>query len=138
MAVDGKKADTYLRELMQKFEQEKDSLDPYVRRLILKYKEAQGRGDKVLQDLDQLRNQIKQAEARVRSLELQAADIQGKATGFLDVLVSMEFEQETEIEIPVPGPRARGPEGEPRQRNRGPVKEKLEKTEEPAVDAAAS
>jgi chromosome segregation ATPase len=133
MAIDMKKADSYLRELMQKFEKEKDSLEPYVRRLLLKYKDAQVKGEKVMQDLDQLKSQIKQAEARVRSLELQAADIQGKVTGFLDILVSMQFEKEEEVEVAKSGPTM--PQMPP---TNGAARHQKPSMKKRAADAAAS
>lgn len=104
MAIDPKKADSYLRELLQKFEKERDSLDAHTRRLILKYKESQAKGEQLTNNLEQLRNQIKQAEAQFRSLELQAADALGKASGFLEILVSMKFEDEPVAPIAPPSP----------------------------------
>lgn len=98
MIVDPKKADAYVRELLQKFEKDRESLDAHTRRLIVKYKEAQQLGDRTLRDLEQMRNQIKQAEARARSIELQVADAQGKAAAMLEILISMKFEDETEAE----------------------------------------
>ena len=94
MVVDSKKAEVYLKDVMESYDSQKDSLDPIERRLVGKYREAQSTADRVIQDLNQLRAQVKQAEARIRSLELQAADSQGKANGYLDFLVSMKFELE--------------------------------------------
>ena len=99
MTIDPKKADSYLRELLQKFDKDRNSLDPHTRRLIIKYREAQSKGDRLNHELEQLRNQIQQAEARFRSMELQTADAMGKASGLLEVLVSMKFEDEPAVPL---------------------------------------
>ena len=100
--IDPKKADSYLRELLGTFEKERDKLDPHVRRLILKYQETQAQGDRVTNEIEQLRNQLKQGEARLRSMELQATAVLGKAAGCLEVLVSMKFEEEADLDSKKP------------------------------------
>jgi hypothetical protein len=107
MPIDPKQADTYLRDLLQSFETKRDELDPHTRRLIIKYKEAQAKGEQLTRDIDQMKNQIKQAEARTRTLELQAADTLGKAAGYLEFLVSMKFEEEPAVPVvPTQGRKA--------------------------------
>jgi chromosome segregation ATPase len=61
-------------------------------RLATKYQTEMQRLNQVQGELGQLRDQLRQGEARVRSLELQAADVQGKANGFLEYLTSLKFE----------------------------------------------
>jgi hypothetical protein len=54
-----------------------------------------------------LKNQISQAQARLRSLELQIVDAQGKAQGFREIMISVKFDQEP-VEAPKPTEKAPG------------------------------
>ena len=68
-----------------------DKLEKHEVRLGTKYQESMGRFEQLRRDMEQIHGQIRQAEAQLRSLELQAADAQGKASGFLELLFGEKF-----------------------------------------------
>jgi hypothetical protein len=92
MNIEQKQADAYLKELMQAFEKDSSQIEPVSRRVIIKFREAQKTIERLVQDFEQIKNQIKQAETRARTIELQVADMQGKASGHIELLLSMKFE----------------------------------------------
>jgi hypothetical protein len=93
MSIDSKVADSYLRDTLLRFDKEKSSLSETELRMLTKYKEYQLRSNQLGQEVDQLTNQIEQAKTRLRTMELQTAEAQGKAQSVLEILVSMKFDE---------------------------------------------
>jgi len=93
MAVDMQKAEEYLRKLHKQFADDPKSLDSWVYQLMVKRQDALDRSGKVSADIQQMRNQIMQADARLRSLELQLQESQGRANGYTDLLITSEFDK---------------------------------------------
>jgi len=94
MSVDPKQADSYVRQALQQLQGDVNSLTEQERRLLRKYQKYDQMARQAGQDAEQLRSQIQQAEARLRSIELQIVDAQGKAAGFIEYLISAKFEDE--------------------------------------------
>jgi len=92
MAVDQRHADGYLKSLMKRFEDNPDELNPVERRIIMKIRKSQQQLGQLSQDISQFRDQIKQGEARLRSLELQAKSEEGKIQGWVEFIVDEKFE----------------------------------------------
>lgn len=114
--IDPRMAESYIKDLLQKFEANPTLVSETDRKILTKYKDAASRAEKIGKDMEQLQNQIKQAEARVRSMELQIAETQGRAAGCLEMIVAMQFEGDAAATAPksIPGPGP-GQEGKPRQ-----------------------
>lgn len=109
MSVDPRRADTYLRQLMKMSEDNPERLSPTERRIAGKIRLSQQRSTSINQDLSQLRDQITQGEARVRSLELQAKSEEGKIQALLDFVVEEKFEPEEAMQnLPPPSPPSEG------------------------------
>jgi len=104
MTVDPKVAEAFLKDLLKMFDESPASLNDVQRRIAGKYRESFTTIGNLVKDAEQLQNQIKQASARVRSLDLQIADAQGKAQGFLELLVSLQFENEIPKSVPLAPP----------------------------------
>ena len=94
--------DQYLKDLLKQYETEPKTLDDTTYRMIGKHREAKARAEKIAADLEQLRNQIKQGEARARSLELQLVENHGRADSFIDFLVESKFEALRPSQMPDP------------------------------------
>ena len=93
MAVDMQKAEEYLRDLHRRFVDNPKALDSWVYQLMVKRQDALDRSGRVSADIQQMHNQITQAEARLRSLELQLQESQGRANGYTDLLIASEFDK---------------------------------------------
>jgi hypothetical protein len=109
-------AQRYAQDVLHKLEKSPEALSSHEKRLAVKYREAANQSSQLNKDIEQLRNQIRQAEARLRSMELQLADSQGKANGLIDFLVSLKFEDDPEVQAQRPpnerpGPRDTDPKG---------------------------
>jgi len=98
MPVDQKIAEAYAKHVLQKLKTNPDELEEAERRMARKHQKYATLSQNAQQDLKSLQDQIKQAEARIRSLELQAVDHQGKANMALEMLISMKFEDESEAD----------------------------------------
>jgi hypothetical protein len=94
VAIDEKKADKYIADLRKKFAEDPQKLEPFERRLIGRYEDAVVQAQQADQDVRNLRQQIDQAHARIGSLEVQFADLQGKGAAYLEALVARKFEND--------------------------------------------
>lgn len=94
--------DAYIRKVMGALENDPDSLSSIEKQFGTKYATVIQRVRQVEADLTQTREQVRQGEARVRSLELQHQAESGRATGFLETLVSLKFESAPEVQTPPP------------------------------------
>jgi len=94
MPVDNKLASEYVKGLMKKLENDPDSLDNMHRRTLTKAKKAGAIIDQLNKDLSQIRDQIKQGEALLKSKELSLENEVGRHNGLLDLLVSLKFEED--------------------------------------------
>jgi hypothetical protein len=97
MPIDQQQAQAYLNGLIQQFDKDKATLTETERRAIFKHKEAAAQAANAAKEAEQLHNQITQAQARLRSLELQMADFNGKSNAHLEFLISLKFEDEAEM-----------------------------------------
>jgi hypothetical protein len=98
MPVDQKIAQSYAQETLNRMDKSPDSLSEQERRLCRKHLKYRSLGMQLQQDVQTLRNQIQQAEATIRSKELQIADLNGKSQMALEMMVSLKFENETEAD----------------------------------------
>ena len=104
MPIDPKQADAYVRQAIQQFLSDPQHLTEHERRLIRKYQKYNQVAQQAAQDAEQLRSQLRQGEARLRTVELQIADAQGKAEGFIEYLISSKFEDESSADETMPSP----------------------------------
>lgn len=81
----------YLQLFQQRLEKDPASLTPHEKRLGEKFKTVKEEAVQVAKDIDQLRNQIQQAQARLNSAELELQARQGRARGILDAIVELEM-----------------------------------------------
>ena len=91
----------YIDASMKKLEENPASLEVYERRLLGKIKKASQAAQEALRGAQDLKNQIAQAEARMRTLELQTESHQGSVNAYVDEIVSMKFNIE-ESSVPTP------------------------------------
>jgi len=82
----------YITSVLDKFRTDPEKLSKDEKRLAGKYQNEMTRLERLNADVGQLRDQIRQGEARLRSLELQTADSQGKANAFLEYMASLKFD----------------------------------------------
>jgi len=82
----------YITSVLDKFRTDPEKLSKDEKRLAGKYQNEMARLERLNADVGQLRDQIRQGEARLRSLELQTADSQGKTNAFLEYMASLKFE----------------------------------------------
>lgn len=94
----------YLKSVLQKMKEDPASLSSTENRLAGKYVHHSESTNSIAQDISQMRNQIQQAEARLRSLELQVERESGKAQNCVEILIEMKFE---ESKAPPAPPRLR-------------------------------
>lgn len=94
------RAQAYVQQVLSDLEKDPGALNPTERQFGSKYAETYKRVRQIESDLTQLREQIRQGEARVKSLELQHQSEAGRATAFLESLVSLKFEVEAEASFP--------------------------------------
>jgi chromosome segregation ATPase len=85
---------TYVNESIKKLTDDPDSLEKNERRLLGKLKKSSDAAQQSVKDVQALRNQITQAEARLRSLQLQIENYQGAANAYADELMSLKFDVE--------------------------------------------
>jgi len=96
----------YLDGALKKLEENPQSLEPFERRLLAKIKKASQSAQQAAKDTLDLKNQIAQAEARLRSLELQAENHQGAVNAYIDEIVAVRFNLEEPTVEPVKVPEA--------------------------------
>jgi len=149
MESDPREVRDYIRAVMNTLEKHPDQLDRRTARLAIKYKETTNRLKRCFDDLNGLKNQVEQAQARIRSLELQSENIQGSA----NTLVEELLEERDAAESPGPPPpellKKRPPEPAPAEEEKGeeakgeepkgeePQAEEVENNNEPAESSAA-
>lgn len=94
----------YIDSSMRKLEESPDSLEPYERRLLSKIRKASQAAQEAIKSAQDMKNQIAQAEARMRQLELQVESHQGSVNAYVDELVSVKFNVEEPFNIPPKAP----------------------------------
>lgn len=99
----------YIDGSMKRLDEKPDSLEPYERRLLAKIRKSSGAAQQAMKDAQDLQNQITQAQARLRSVELQAESFQGSVNAYIDEVVSLKFN----LEEPVSEPAPKAPESPP-------------------------
>lgn len=97
MAVDLKKAEEYGKKILEQFQKDPSKLGPHETRLAKKYYGAVGEADNADQKINQINDQIYQAQARVRSLELQQKENMGKAAAFLEYILALKFDTDEDV-----------------------------------------
>lgn len=114
------RAQAYIQKVMGALENDPSTLSSTERRFGSKYSEVHQRVRQIENDLTQLREQLRQGEARVKSLELQHQAESGRATAFLESLVSLKFDVEPEDLVPqAPVEEAKGTTEEPKEEVKG-------------------
>lgn len=106
----------YLKDLLHRCEKDSASWEdvtPNEAKMVRKFKELKQQGQRIAQEFEAVRQQIEQAKARQRSLELQLIDNQGKAQGVLETLALLMPEEEKApeevvAESPVEAPQEQG------------------------------
>lgn len=91
MSLDRKKARAYIDQLQKDVEENPESLEKMELNLARRMLTLKAKADSSAKQVDTLRNQINQAEARIRSLSLQAQNYIGQSNGFAESLISMKF-----------------------------------------------
>jgi chromosome segregation ATPase len=91
----------YINEAIKKLEENPSSLEKHERRLLTKFKKVSESAQKAAKDIQDLSNQITQAQARKNSLELQIENLQGSANAYVDELVSLKYDVEDDA-LPSP------------------------------------
>lgn len=101
--IDPREVQRYLAELVTRAEKVPDSMGKYELRLVTKYKKMADATQNLLKDLQDLDNQIKQGQARLRSMELQAENCQGSVNMLVEELMDLKLEAEASVppEAPV-------------------------------------
>ena len=94
--------DTYIRKMLSALENDPDSLSSTERQFGAKYAAVVQRVRQIESDLNQIKEQVRQGEARAKSLELQHQSESGRAAGLLEALVSLKFEAAPEVKKPPP------------------------------------
>ena len=92
--IDPREAQRHLSDLVTRAEKLPDSLSRYELRLVTKYKKSADLAQQILKDLQDLDNQIKQGQARFRSMELQAENYQGTVNALVEELMDLKFDSE--------------------------------------------
>ena len=92
MAIDSRKAEEYGQKILKQFQKDPTKLGPHEARLARKYHESSSEADSIDQTVRQINGQVHQAQARVRSLELQYNEQIGKAAAFLEYIIALKFD----------------------------------------------
>ena len=114
---DPKIVQKYIDDAMKRLDENPDSLEKFERRLLSKIRKSSVSAQQSFKDLQDLRNQITQAEARLRSVELQAESYQGQVSAYIDEIVSLKFDLDEPLPPPAPTPDPAG-NGAPKAVNR--------------------
>ena len=88
------KMSEYVNDVISRFLKGGKELGAAETRFASKHVEYRDKAQKHYADIRQLENQIQQAQARIRSLEVQAAGDEGQAVSFLESIVALKFEDE--------------------------------------------
>ena len=111
-----KQMEEYVQTVVGALEKDPTSLNAVEKRFGTKYVQSLQRVRAIEADLTQLREQIRQGEARVRSLELQHQSETGKTSAYVESLVALKFDEEPEP-IKAPEPAAPGEDPPPKGDN---------------------
>ena len=103
--------DAYIRKVMNALENDPGSLSSTEKQFGSKYAAVVRKVRQIETELTQVREQVRQGEARAKSLELQHQGESGRAAGLLEALVSLKFEAGPP-EIQMPPPPEAPPSGE--------------------------
>jgi len=125
MELDQKKAKEYGDRILKQFRKDPTKLGSHEARLAKKYFEATDGASNIDQQVRQLNEQIFQAQARVRSFELQYKEATGRAAGFLEYLIALKFDPDDTLSPSVPVmPKGNGSKdtSKSKTRNRRPSK----------------
>lgn len=77
----------YVDNILKTFEEHRDELSVEEARLAEKCIRGEHRIQVILRDIETLKNQVTQAQARIRSMELTLESEQGRINGFVELLV---------------------------------------------------
>ena len=113
---DPKQVQKYLDQAMKVLEENPESLDKNERRMLLKVKKGSEAAQKADKDIGELKNQVTQAQARIKSLELVTENQQGYVNAYIEQLVEMKFDYEEELPSTPEPPKE--PEEDPSNGNR--------------------
>lgn len=108
MEIDQKMASEYVQKLAAQMKTDPNAVGKMERRALTKAAESKERMNNMTQEIRQLRDTVTQAEARLKSLELQLENEVGKHNGMLDLIVSLKFE--ADAPTPPPGNGSKPPE----------------------------
>ena len=89
------KYNEYVTDVLNRFSKDPENktsgLTKHEHSLAAKHSSGMIRLNRIQLQMNQTRDQVRQAEAQLRSLELQAADTQGKVSGFVEFMISLKF-----------------------------------------------
>lgn len=98
---DEEKAKAYAKEAHRRFLAGDESLSKEEKRLLSKFVEARDVATQAQNSVNILQNQIQQAQARINSLNLQAANENARADGVIESLVALKFDDDLPpVEMP--------------------------------------
>jgi dsDNA-specific endonuclease/ATPase MutS2 len=122
--VDQKQVQEYIDHGMKMLNENPASLEPHEKRLFTKLSKFSQTTQQAMKDAQDLKNQIEQAQARLRSVELQAENSQGSVNAYVDELVAAKFGIEDPSQVaPPPQVAPTPPKG-----NGAPVNRKQKRT----------
>jgi len=85
------KRDKYAKAFLAKLDNSPDELTKFERRLGAKLQASRAQANQLIHDTNQLRDQIEQGKARLRSMELQLENAAGKTSGILETIIEIHF-----------------------------------------------
>ena len=89
----------YVDRLSKALKEDPKSLTDVERRLASRAEANRAAATKCNEEITRLLDQVKQAQARIRSLEVQAESLLGKASGLYESLAVTEFDLDSATEI---------------------------------------
>lgn len=131
--VDQKAANDYVNHVLKTLENDPKSLDKHEKRLGSKYRECMTRMQKISKDISDMRNQIEQAQTRLKSMELSLEQEQGRSNGFIEYLVDLKFLEEPGKKGPAEGDAQDGMKVEPANRHERRAAAAAAKSKKPTV-----
>lgn len=119
MAIDQKKVDAYIVGIRERFAETPKKLGLFERSLLRRWDVAVKQAVQADQEVRTIRQQIGQAQARINSLEVQHADLQGKASAYLEALIARKFEADFDDDVPEKPAKPSSPPKKKKTRSRG-------------------
>jgi chromosome segregation ATPase len=92
-----KKKEAYVEDFIRKVDKAPEELSKHELRIGTRFRSARENADKIGKDITQIKEQITQGEARLRSMELQVQQEVGKANGFLEAILAFNFDDDDEM-----------------------------------------